>query len=312
MNILKHRNKILIFSLGLSILLVGCSNMGKSNDNNDKNIAKEEKYVSVQEYTGQGYELNNGEETDKIAEAHREEIDKAVKAFFLEKYKTEVKVHNVVGAAEGASVFVESVGEPHFYTYAIVPIDVKEKEVLTEKVWSKEEQVEDAIKGGLYALLFEEEFNTLDEYLKTFSKKNDVVGKREESLENVGGTGYMTPYYYITTSINDDAIKPVYELYLKNPTVNKNALKKAYNNSAFSEENFKITIQLFMEDKEMAPSEKIFNQVCDDLEKMNTIPKGSYSVVVNDNRVDKTTDTGYKDNSLKRAYPNYILKIKVR
>ncbi|WP_257347613.1 DUF1672 domain-containing protein [Pseudalkalibacillus decolorationis] len=286
--------------------------MGKSNDNNDKNIAKEEKYVSVQEYTGQGYELNNGEETDKIAEAHREEIDKAVKAFFLEKYKTEVKVHNVVGAAEGASVFVESVGEPHFYTYAIVPIDVKEKEVLTEKVWSKEEQVEDAIKGGLYALLFEEEFNTLDEYLKTFSKKNDVVGKREESLENVGGTGYMTPYYYITTSINDDAIKPVYELYLKNPTVNKNALKKAYNNSAFSEENFKITIQLFMEDKEMAPSEKIFNQVCDDLEKMNTIPKGSYSVVVNDNRVDKTTDTGYKDNSLKRAYPNYILKIKVR
>ncbi|MDQ0233676.1 hypothetical protein J2S19_005033, partial [Metabacillus malikii] len=42
-------------------------------------------------------------------------------------YKTEVKVHNVVGSQDAATVFVESVGEPHFYTYAVVPIENKRK-----------------------------------------------------------------------------------------------------------------------------------------------------------------------------------------
>ena len=81
----------------------------------------------MQDYTGEGYTLKNGSKTDTIAQENKEEITKAVEMFFLERYKTEVMVHNMVGAADGATVFVESVGEPHFYTYAIVPIDVDQK-----------------------------------------------------------------------------------------------------------------------------------------------------------------------------------------
>ncbi|WP_404443030.1 DUF1672 domain-containing protein [Sutcliffiella horikoshii] len=65
---------------------------------------------------GEGYTLKNGEKTDKIAKENKEEITKAVEKFFLEKYKTEVIVHNRVGANDGASVYVESLREPHFYT----------------------------------------------------------------------------------------------------------------------------------------------------------------------------------------------------
>ena len=48
---------------------------------------------------------NSGKETRHIAASHQEEIQMAVKAFFLDTYKTEVMVHNIIGAVDGASVF---------------------------------------------------------------------------------------------------------------------------------------------------------------------------------------------------------------
>ena len=71
----------------------------------------------------------------------------------MENYKTDVTIQNFVSAADGVSVFVESVSEPHFYTFAIVPVDVKNKEVKVDSVWSQEGQVENAIQSGLYAML---------------------------------------------------------------------------------------------------------------------------------------------------------------
>jgi Protein of unknown function (DUF1672) len=116
------KNKLIISSLGLSLMLGGCSDMnhaGTEKTTEKQPAVQEEKqiedvFVSVQDYKGEGYELDNGEKTDKIAEANREKIDKAVKAFFQDTYMTEVVVHNVVGAVDVATVFVESVGEPHF------------------------------------------------------------------------------------------------------------------------------------------------------------------------------------------------------
>jgi hypothetical protein len=69
----------------------------------------------VQEYEGQGYEVKSGSETDETAEAHREEVEKAVTVFFLNEYKTEVKV--IFGNEYGATVYVESTGLLHFYHY---------------------------------------------------------------------------------------------------------------------------------------------------------------------------------------------------
>ncbi|WP_243290801.1 DUF1672 family protein [Bacillus sp. FJAT-47783] len=310
---MKHKKKMILLSIGMSVLLGGCVNMNSSKENQkdetlEEKHTEESNYISVQDYTGEEYTLQGGEKTDKIAEANRNEIDKAVKKFFLDNYKTEVKVHNIVGAADGATVFVESIGEPHFYTFAVVPIDVHEEKVYLNKVFSQEGQVEDAIKGGLYAMIFEDEFEKLNQYLNDLSNKGDVIGRTVKSLENVGGTGYMTPYYYITTSIHDKAIVPVFDMYLKNSNTSMEELLKVFDQNQFLPKNFNITIQLFMKERNAAPSEELFKQICEDIKKMDGIPKGSYSVIINDNNIDKLTNNGVKDNSLKKTYPNYIVK----
>ncbi|MEC0785779.1 DUF1672 family protein, partial [Bacillus haynesii] len=98
--------KILTLSIGIPMLLGGCMNLDLWNHdrNSDKTEANNsqaeynQNLIRVQDYTGQGYALDGGQATAEIAKAHHEEIEKAVKTFFLEKYKTKVKVHNIVGA----------------------------------------------------------------------------------------------------------------------------------------------------------------------------------------------------------------------
>jgi len=109
-----------------------------------------------------------------------------------------VKVHNIVSAVDGVSVFVESIGEPYFYTFAIVPVDVKNGEVDPNHVWSQEGQVENAIKGGLYAMACEKEFSNLDTYLEGVTDDYPIVGTPIEAVENVVGTGFSTSYYSVT------------------------------------------------------------------------------------------------------------------
>nr|WP_304588001.1 DUF1672 family protein [Cytobacillus firmus] len=245
---------------------------------------------------------------DRIAEANRNQIEVDVKKFFKEHYKTEVKVHNVVGGKDGATVFVESVGEPHFYTYAVVPIIEKENKVNLEKIWADDYQVQNAIKGGLYHMIFNEKFQQLDQYFDSLAAEGEITGKTKEALQNVGGFGFMTPYYLISTSKNDESIIPVYNLYLSNPKESAEKLKAVFNESKFSAENLTIGIQLFMKDKEAKPSEKIFNQVVKDLEEMKGIPRGSYGIVLNDNLIHRETSEGFKENSLERDYPDSIVK----
>lgn len=63
-----------------------------------------------------------------------------------------------------------------------------------------------------------------------------------------------------------------------------------------------------MSDKGAEPSEEIFNRVTRDLEEMSGIPKGSYSFTLNDNLIQRETSEGFKANSLRRSYPNYIVR----
>lgn len=139
----------------------------KRTDHSTEKQSNHDFYVSVQDYTGQGYRLPNGNETDKIAEAHRDEVDKAAKKFFLDKYETKVKIHNIVGNKDGATVFVESIGEPHFHSYAIVPIDIDNKHIMVNDVWSQEGQVEDAIMVSIFSMIFDKELAKLNHYGKT-------------------------------------------------------------------------------------------------------------------------------------------------
>jgi hypothetical protein len=310
-----NKTKILLRSVGISMMLGGCLDMNSANNNQDSEKVKEtqaspssDTIASVQEYTGEGYALPYGKETDKIAEANRDQIEEAAIKFFREKYKTDVKVHNMVGARNGATVFVESAGEPHFYTYAVVPIDEEEKKVMADQLWADEFQVENAIKGGLYHMIFNEEFRSLDEYFGSLEEEGQVTGKTIEALQNVGGHGFMTPYYFIALTSKEEAIKPVYDLYISNPGESVQNLRNAYEESLFESKNFKINIQLFMSDKQAKPSQDLFDQVTKELEEMNSIPKGTYSFSLNDNFIDKQSSEGAKDNSLKRGFPDYIIK----
>ncbi|MGM0842240.1 MAG: DUF1672 family protein [Bacillota bacterium] len=264
-------------------------------------------YERVQDYKGEGYFLNQGSENDKIAEANKERIKKEVKKFFLEEYKTEVKVHNLVGNVDGATVYVESEGPLHFYTYAVIPFDGEK--VSTNRVFSQEGQVESGITDGLYRMIFDKEFDRLDEYLDRIVAEEEVVGRTNESLGNVGGAGYMTPYYFIGSStIDDEAIVPAYELYLRDPQASAEQLREAFNEEKFNADNLRVSIMLFMEEEDAEPSEELFDKVTGDIERMDGIPKGTYSVFINDNRVHKESFGGVKDNSLERAFPNEIVR----
>ncbi|MGG4467517.1 DUF1672 family protein [Paenibacillus alvei] len=307
--------KFLLCTIGLSIMLGGCSGMNSTNTNNENEEVKEtqagtssDSLVSVQDYTGEGYALPYGKETDKLAEENRNQIEEATIKYFKDNYKTDVYVHNVVGSRDGATIFVESKGNLHFYTYAVVPIEEQGKQVLTDKIWADAFQVENAIKGGLYHMIFSDEFKKLDSYLESLAAKGQITGKTIEALQNVGGHGYMTPYYFIALTSKEEAIKPVYDLYISNPNESVENLRNAYDENMFNAENFKINIQLFMTDKQAKPSEEIFNQVTKELEEMDSIPNGTYSFSLNDNFIDKQSAEGAKENSLKRGFPDYITK----
>ncbi|RIW32540.1 DUF1672 family protein [Bacillus salacetis] len=304
---MNRKNKWIIYGIGLSLLLAGCMDNGV--DEKSTQDEMEEQYISVQDYKGEGYTLKDGKENDKIAEEQREEVENAVKDFFLTQYRTEIEVHNMVGNVDGATVFVESTGPLSFYTYAVVPINSSDQTIQSDEVWSKEGQVESAITDGLYKQLFDKEFSQLDSYMEKVVTEGEVVGRTRESLENVAGDGYMTPYYFISTSpIKDEAIKPVYELYINNPDASAEQLQAAFKKEAFDPKNLRISIMLFMKEKGKEPSEKVFNQIINDIEDAADFPKGAYSVFVNDNRIHKDSFEGVKDNSLERAYPDEIIK----
>ena len=293
--------------LSAALLLGGCSNTnGDSNKGGEEQVSKPSNtFVSIDNYNGEGYELPNGKKTDKIAEANRDQITKATKKFFLDTYKTEVNVHNIVGNKDGASVFVESVGEPHFHTFAIVPIDSQEK-IMTDGIWTQEGQVEAAIKSGLYAMIYEDQLKELDSYLEEFTSKQPVTGMEKEAIQNVRSTGFTTPYYYI--SVLDEGFDALYENYLENPKTTKEEWQQTAQSLEINPKGYRVTIQLFMKEKDQKPDQKILDQISTDLENMDTLSPGYYSVYLNDNTIDAKSADGTKESTIKRANPNYIKK----
>ena len=117
------------------LLLSGCSLSNKEKETQAKEDEKvilgagniklqAENFVRVQDYIGEGFSLRNSHRTKDIIKGKEGEIEDAVVTFFQTKYKTDIKVHAIHPAVDGAAVYVESIGDPHFYTFAVVPIDV--------------------------------------------------------------------------------------------------------------------------------------------------------------------------------------------
>ncbi|KAA0566114.1 DUF1672 family protein [Bacillus sp. CH30_1T] len=62
------------------------------------------------------------------------------------------------------------------------------------------------MRGSLYTILYEEEFNELDRYFKERVAEGQVIGKTNEAIQNVEGSGYMTPHYFVSTFTRDEVI----------------------------------------------------------------------------------------------------------
>lgn len=277
---------------------MGNTNSGEPESIDKQNAYENENFVSIQDYKGQGFELRGSlKETGEIAEDNRAEIETAVQGFFKENYKTDVTIHNIVSAADGVSVYVESVGEPHFYTFAIVPIDVNNKEVKTDRVWSQEGQVENAIQSGLYAMAYDQKFQKLDEYFNKLIKEYPVVGRPMEVVENVRADGFATPYYYMSTV--GETFESILEMYLENPNISKEDIASYFHHNEFDTKYAIITVYLFMEEATAEPDSELFNTIVSDLNELDGIPRGEYTVLLNDNLIDKRRGIGAKDNTLR-------------
>ncbi|OXS53914.1 hypothetical protein B1B00_21355 [Bacillus sp. DSM 27956] len=85
-------------------------------------------------------------------------------------------------------------------------------------------------------------------------------------------------------------------------------LKPLFSREDFSAEDYTIMIQLYMEQEQAEPDEQLFNQIQKDLKAIDSIPKGNYSIIINDNLINEKVDDGIKDISLELSYPHSIVK----
>ncbi|MBM7539866.1 DUF1672 family protein [Amphibacillus cookii] len=264
-------------------------------------------YMRVQDYTGEEYTLANGSRTNQIANDNQELVEEAVIRFFVEEYKTEVIVHNIVGNVDGATVFVESVGEPHFYSYAIIPIDVENEQIMVEQVWSQEGQVENAIVTGLYGLVYQDEFANLDHVLEDILKEYSIVGHTMGAVANTGGRGYGNPYYFVQVS-NSSVFEEVWRTYLNEPSISREEWMALFEELNFNGDSISIGMHLFMEEKNVEPDQDALDAIATAIEEADQIPIGTYSISLHDNKVSKSSGRGSKENSIDRSYPNDIIK----
>ncbi|WP_416148977.1 DUF1672 family protein [Salipaludibacillus sp. HK11] len=298
--------KKVLFSCSLSVifLLGGCMAMmeDKQNDNNENSETSEEefneRYVNVNEYTGEGYRLPYGEKTDPIAQEKFAEIEEEMLQFFLDEYKTEVIVHNAVGSENGATVFVESVGKPHFHVRAKIGIDVEEREIIKNSIWTEPSRVEQGIFGGLLAMIMEEEFAALDAYIEEVVEEHPIVGLRQEAVNNVKATAYTTPYYFVQPMALKEEMQRINELYFNDPNISKEELIENFDKTAYDTERLFITVNFYMEEEGESPDEGIFDEIVEKFNQTQGIPRGNYAIFLSDNYINKLSASGHQDNSL--------------
>ncbi len=303
---MKNSIKLLACSISTALLMGGCfgaENAQESSKEQNPVARPKDQYESVLTYSGDGYDLPGGEENEKTAKKHKDEVVKATKDYLKDEYNIDVEVHNMVGNQDGVTVFFETTGRLHFYSTAIVPIDTENQRILSDNLWTLDGRIENSIRGSLYAYINEDEFKELDKEMESVAKTYDIVGSSLESLKNVGGNGYSTPFYHVTSTKLDLAMKPVYDLYLENPKATKEELAESYDTSNFDPNYTFITIQGFMKKEKAKPDQDAFNNIERFVKENNNLPKGTYEIFLNDHYVQKNKGTGLKMNSIKYSTP---------
>jgi hypothetical protein len=272
------------------------------NKANEKKQAEASAYMPVQDYTGQGYSFDNGEETGKFANQHRKQIVEKVKQYFIQKYHLDITVHHIYGSTDAAVVFVESKKDPKFHTSVIVGIDLENKKI--GNVGAYEGSAEGAITTGLYVMAYEKKFQKLDAFCTAIAREYPVIGRTKEAVDHTASTGFTTPYYYTSTS---DLIFPeAYHAFLH---------KESYQNiihlikqTPFDKEGMMITLTFFMEKKHSLPDKSIAKEVINKLKKSNGLPPGNYGVYIKSNEILKRTGTAKKQEGTTSGVDDIILE----
>ncbi|MDD9147990.1 DUF1672 family protein [Sporolactobacillus sp. CQH2019] len=242
--------------------------------------------MPVQDYAGQDYSLPNGEKTGAFAKTHKKEIVDQVNKFFKEKYHLEVTTHNLVGATNAVVAYVESKGEPHFHTSVIIGVDLASQKV-TGSVGAYEGSIEGSIMSGLYVMAYEKEFKNLDRFAESVVKNYPVIGKNKKAIDNTWDSGFATSFYYVTSGSGH--FSQIYNAYMRNHNITTEELRKLFKQQNFDPSYLRISLTFFMGEKYAQPDKKIADALIYQVQNLTGIAKGTYSVFVNSNEINKIT-----------------------
>jgi len=294
-------------------LLSACLQTGDKKVTNDQSGKKDgnhyekENFVPITSYDGEGFTLrDSSSKVKKIIEKEEAAITKAVEAFFVKEYDTAVEVHHIAAAKDAASVYVGSKEAPYFYTFAIVPVDFKNKEVKMGDVWTKEGEVEGGIGGGLYAMAYEEEFAALDAMLEDLAEAYPIVGSPQKVIERVKGNGYTTPYYFISPF--GQVFKDAYGMYEENPDRPIEEWRELFESRPLEDGTVSVGVEFYMEEEGTEPSEEIFSFMEEKIREADDIPRGEYFLFLNDHYIDKRRGIGKKENTIELPGAETIMK----
>jgi len=87
----------------------------------------------------------------------------------------------------------------------------------------------------------------------------------------------------------------------------KEELKSFFQENELEPKNAIFVIELFMAE-DVEPDTNLFEKITTDIEEMNNLPRGIYTVMIHDNYIDKETFRGLKDNTERLIHPNEIVK----
>ncbi|EAE6297544.1 hypothetical protein AJL11_01300 [Listeria monocytogenes] len=266
--------KKIIGLLASLILLGGCFNMNEKTEQGKAQEKAQEGTTPVQDYVGQGYSFVDGDKSAERVKKHEEEIKQEAINYMKTKYKTDVKVNNVVPARNGAVVIVESEAPIQFTTSVVVKFLLNNKDEIGSGT-SDEGAVEQAIVGGLYAKAYEEEFKHLDEVTEKLASKNDLEGFTQEALDKTSPSGHQGKYYFIT-AINDDYLS-VYNAYLNNTQISSKELQALFIKDDPTSKNMTIVVNYFSKNDKL-PKQAVVDNLADEFQKESNLPRGFYPI----------------------------------
>lgn len=88
----------------------------------------------------------------------------------------------------------------------------------------------------------------------------------------------------------------------------KDDIRSIFKQNMPEAKHINIGIEFYMRGKDVPPEWEILDTIVVDVQKMRGIPRGVYSIYLNDNQIDKIRGIGKKDSSLGRTTLDKVMK----